>query len=207
MSHNPQHMPTRQAAFTLIEVLLALALTTVVLTVTGQIAVQSLRSRRQAAMAIDRIEREALLFGVLAEDFANIIHTPPGDRAPLMVFGHQRQVLQLSALSSIATLNGDLHLIIRPATVRYRLVRHGDEMFDLIREVIDSTTPAAKAARETLASNVAGFDVEVLCDGMWGRSFPLSGDSVAAATAVRVSCRWGDKAQTTTRMFLVPHGK
>ncbi len=207
MSRSPQHVPTRQSAFTLIEVLLALALTTVVLTVTGQIAVQSLKSRRQAAMAIDRIEREALLFGILAEDFANIIHTPPGDRASLMVFGHQRQVLQLIALSSIATLNGDLHLIIRPARVRYRLVRHGDEKFNLIREVIDSTTPAAPTVRETLASNVADFDVQVLCDGMWERSFPFSGDSVEAATAVRVSCRWGDKAQTTTRMFLVPYEK
>lgn len=204
----PQAQSCR-TSFTLIEVLLALSLATLLVTVTGRIAIQSVMTRQEVMRAVARLEREAALFERLNDDFANMLFGLPGDKTPLMVFGRPRQVLQFSVLSVIPTSEGSLHVIRRPSTVRYRLAgdRQEGSGLDLVREIIDRTGRSAKPVRETVARSVAGFKIEVLCDGKWERKYPPAGQRAAKARAVRVSCRWVGSKQPSTRTFGVEHGR
>lgn len=197
----------RRTSFTLIEVLLALSLTALLVAVTGRIAVQAVTTRQSVGNTIVRLEREAGLFERLGADFAAILYVLPSEDPSLMVYGHPRQVLQLSALSPVPSLDESLHLVRRPATVRYRLVEdpHTDKELNLVRETIDLTGQSARPVSETVASQIAGFDVEVLCDDQWTDKYPPRTRRPAPARAVRITCRWSDSEKPVTRTFTLRH--
>lgn len=207
--NEPSRFPAalrRQAAFTLVEVLLALALTTVLIGLTGSIAVNSLRTRRYAQGVVRQLDREAYVLARIAEDLADLQCGLPGDASAISVFGTPRQVLQLSVLTAVPSVGYSLHLIRRPATVRYRLVgdRHESAGLRLVRETIDRTRVSARPVRETLSRGLESFRVEVLCDDQWTRSYPENDDETTGPLAVRVTCQWGGAEQEVTRVFLVP---
>lgn len=199
VAHTRMHRSVCVSAFTLIEILLALSLTTLVIAVTGQIAVQSILTRDEARRIVNSLERDAHLFHQLSNDFANLLHGLPGDEKAVMVFGSQRQVLQLSALSPMPDREGALHVIRRPATIRYRLDGRQCETTgcDLVREVLDRTRAGARAVRETIATKVAGLKIEVLLEDTWVEKFPPSNGQSGSPLAVRVSCRWLEMEAST----------
>lgn len=195
------------SAFTLIEVLLALALTTMLVTLTGRITMNSMAARQAAGRIVAELDRETVVFDRLDDDFANILDALPGENSPIKLLGSPRPVLQLSTLSPVGSAVGALHLPRRPARVRYRLKdNRGTDASDLVRETIDLTVPGAKPVPETIAVNVASFAVVALHDGEWLRTYLSNRRDSSQATAVRVSLRWLDSKRAYTQTFTVLHG-
>lgn len=192
-------------AFTLVEMLLALALTTVLITVTGRIAVQTLESQASFERLRQSSRRANLVFEQLATDVGRLLAGLPGETTPLTLFGTPRQVLQLSDLASTAEESGDLHSALRPATVRYRLSERTDAEggWRLTREVVDRTALGAVTMRETIAEQVAEFKVEVFSSGAWVTGFAPKESNAPTPAAVRVSVRWNGETESQTRTFLV----
>jgi type II secretory pathway component PulJ len=203
------HALHRRRSFTLVEMLLALALTALVVTVTGRIAVQTLTDQTEVERQARERDREAIVLGQLEEDFGGLLVGLPGETAPVAVFGMPRPVLQLSTLAAIPNPGAALHGVRRPAIVRYRLVENHDDPqeLNLVRELIDRTSTSATPLRETIAARVADFQVEVLNKGQWVSGYPPADARLADAQAVRVSWRWLNKPQSTVRTFAVQHAR
>lgn len=192
---------TVHSAFTLVEVLVALTLAALVVTIAGQVAVQTMRLSSQATRLMDGLDRDALIFDALRADF-DAITAPIGEDGPLVVFGQPQQTLQVNVLSSLPSMSAGLHLPRYPCTVRYRLVRppgRTDE-YHLVRETLDRTLLSATPVPETLATNLAGFAVEVLAAGKWQRTYPVAGQPDAQPKLIRVTWTWND-GSSTARMF------
>lgn len=195
-------------AFTLIEVLLALTLTTLLATLTGRIAVNSFTSRREAMGIVSRIEREAGLVERIEADLASLLPEVAETEPAVLVFGAPKPALQLTVLAADPAAAGCLHTPRLPATVRYRLIRESgrEEGFDLIRETVDQTIPRADPVRETVTTRVADFTIEVLHEGQWFDKFPLPEHQEVTLAAIRISCLWLDSPQRLSRTLVVPHG-
>jgi len=205
-----RHRPAAGIAFTLVEVLVALALTALVAGLTGQIATTTLLNRALVGKRLRLIRRDTYVFDRLSEDVDQIVSIQ-GDPV-VTVFGSPHPVLQFAALAEDATTSGELHSARVPQTVRYRLVRErvGDA-YTLIRETIDRTSIGASPLRETLGTDLLDFGVEMFVDDSWTRIPPAGGDRVATgghraggATAIRVSCRWAGDDEPVVRTMAVP---
>ncbi len=193
-------------SFTLVELLAALALTALVVAITGRIALQGVNTRKAVTDLISRLEGEAVVFESLREDFATLLTGLPGDQTPVRVFGAPRQVLQLSTLAAITQGNATLHLVRRPATVRYRLAGEGSEKgLDLVREVIDRTDAGARPVSETIGRHLASFALEVLAKNKWTTGQPAKDDRPEDVQAVRVTLGLSG-GDPVTRTFVVSSG-
>lgn len=193
-------------AFTLVEMLLALALTAVLFTLTGRVVVQTLQAQTFLEQDGSRSRRVDLVFDRLSTDLERWLPGLPGETAPLTVFGTPQQVLQFSTLAASAEEPGSLHVALRPATVRYRLSENSnaDGSSSLVREVVDRTNAAALPLRETLAEQLVEFKVEVFSRGAWVNGFAPTESNTPPPSAVRVSLRWVDAPQPQSRIFRVP---
>ncbi len=210
-----------QRSFTLVEVLVALALTTLVVSLTGRIAVQTLTTRKAVTRIAARLERDAVVLDRLAQDLSNLLPGLPDDKSPLLLLGDRLPVLQLSALTTMPGHDDSLHLTRYPATVRYRLTgRRGEPGgLTLVRETIDRTDRAAIPRRETIATGVKELSMEILTDGdSYSKYPPASGQASASGYAparghtldpwaVRVTLRWIDSERSWTRTLPVPHAR
>jgi len=185
--------------------LLALALTAVLITVTGRIAVQTLESQASFERMGNTARRADLVFDQFAADLQRLLPGLPGETSPLRLFGTPRQVLEFSALASTEKESESLHTAFRPATVRYRLAENSDfsGARSLTREVRDRTELGAVASRETIAEHLEEFKVEVFSRGQWVTGFAPNDPSLPIPTAVRVALHWTDDSQPQTRTFLV----
>jgi prepilin-type N-terminal cleavage/methylation domain-containing protein len=208
-SCDSRHRPPVRGAFTLVEVLIALALTALVAAVTGQIAVSTLQNRQVVEKRLRLIRRDAYVFDRLAEDVDRLIRIQ-GEPA-VTVFGSPHPVLQFTARADDTASSADLHTARLPQTVRYRLVRERiGETYTLIREAIDRTDIGAGPLHETLGVDLLDFGVELFVDDSWTRIPPTGGnrlaggDPAATVTAVRVSCRWAGEDKPVVRTLVVP---
>jgi type II secretory pathway component PulJ len=194
-----------RSAFTLVEMLLVLALTTVVITLTGRITVQTLETQAYLERDVQSSQRTNMVFDRLISDLSRLLPGLPGEVTPLTVFGTPQQVLQLSALASSFEENAGLHDALRPATVRYRLAEKSDSdgSWSLTREVVHRTASGAVPARETIGEQLAELKIEVFTRGAWVTGFAPTESNVPTPSAVRVSLRWADQADAQTRTFLV----
>jgi len=195
----------RRSAFTLIEVLLAVTLTAVLMTMTGRIAVNSAMSASDVEDVVRRIEWEARLFDLLASDVADIIPRHQGDGPSLKVFGTRRQTLELYVLSGVATIEGSIHLARHPMRVRYRLSDESrqDGGYDLVRETVDYTLPGTPPLREIVASGLAELSLEVYRGDQWTTSFAPNKKSESLLRAVRISIRWLGSKSAVSRVFMI----
>ncbi len=195
-------------SFTLIEVLVALTLTTLLFSVAGQVAINALKTRATVRESIAVLEREAVVFEQIATDLANLLRGFPGKKTPIRVFGYPKQVLEIDTLAPVFGLEESLHLVRVPATVRYRLLRHDLDAdgFDLVREVIGRTSTAKGLVRETLAAGMTSLGVQVHYDNQWINTYPPADKPQRDPAALRISFRWLETTQTATRTFLVRDG-
>ncbi len=210
-------------AFTLVELLAALALAVFVAAMTGEIALQAATARQSVNDRIAKIERREVVFQRLASDLEHLLDDAGSGAPPLKLFGSPAQVLELRCLAEFE--EGDaLHVPMRPATVRYRLVDSpaGNGTKDLVREVSDLTLTRPTTSRETLAVAVGleaavkdkvgvsvgevavgVFAVEVFDGVRWSASFPSSRRKQSTAEAVRVTFQQlGDKKATTRTYWI-----
>lgn len=194
--------------FTLVELLLALALGAMLTALVGRIAVAALASRQYAEEALGGMERRAILFEALADDFAALLPGIDSERGSIVVFGMPQPVLEIASAAAMDREMSALHAPYRPALVRYRSTATPDQPDEriVVREVLDLTDPAAVVIRQTLATNVESFEVAVLQAGEWsaGTARQATGRQATArdrVTAVRVSVRWKGSDEVFIRTF------
>lgn len=205
-------------AFTLVELLAALALAVFVAAITGEIALQAAIARQSVNSRISDIERRQVVFEQLASDLGQLLDEAEAGAPPLKLFGSPAQVLELRTLAEFEH-SAALHVPMRPAMVRYRLIDSpaGNGTKDLVREVLDLTLSRPATSRETLAVGVGvgvavgvggavgGFAVEVFDGDRWAASFPSGGRKESAAQALRVTFKQSGDENAITRTYWVGH--
>lgn len=199
----PRRAPNR--AFTLVELLVALALTALLAVVSGRIAAATLHIRDTVIRGVDHAERDARIVDRLADDVANLLIL---DSQPTVsLFGTPRPVLQLSVLTAASTAGSTLHVPRVPAAVHYRWVRdrESERVGDIVREVRNRTHPGAPPLRETLATQVAELKFEVWRQREWVTQYPSTKND-APARAVRVAVTWADTKRSVSHTFLLSDG-
>jgi prepilin-type N-terminal cleavage/methylation domain-containing protein len=192
-----------RSAFTLVEVLVALALTGLLLSITGRMAVSALRDRDVVAKRLGAIDAHAAIFDQLARDFKARLPDGVGSDTPasVAVFALPSPVIRMNVLSPLPQAQTQLHVAQFPIEVRYRLVQKNTGIFDLVRETLDLTTPGAIPLRRTVARGLSRWDVEILADGEWGSQYPTEAEEPAAIQALYVGITLPN-GETASRLFL-----
>lgn len=154
--------------FTLLEVLIALTLTAVVLSVGTQMVISGLRSENHAVAIIATMDREGLLADVLRNDLTNLLVL---DEQPCLTLTAGVPP-QLELVTRTAVETGEASgATDRPARVVYRLSRTNMDLPGrLIRQIVDLTRPEAPPAEETIADGVQSWQVDVWNEGQWTRT-------------------------------------
>ena len=190
--------------FTLVEVLAALALTSLLLALAGNIAVSAWSGKAAVERSLARIERDAYLEEMLFRDIQSVVgglsENPP---LRLDTAGGMPQ-LELDVLTTTQE-STSLHVAKYPATVTYKLERKRDPgTSTLLRTVTDRTVANAKPARRQLADDLAELQIALLVKGQWVHEYPSAAGSRDSVKAIRVSWRWVDSSATEVRTWLVP---
>lgn len=190
----------RSAAFTLLEILLALALSAMLIAVVGRVAAQTLEARAYVESEIEILERAARVFTALERDIAFLMPEGLAGVPAVRISGGLRPALQLTVLSGVGTAGG-VHLARRPCTVRYRVLSEWQST-RLVREVMDHTVPGSKPELQTLSRAVQRIEITVFAQGQWRDSIDGLGKEVGIA-AVRVRCHWPDDTPAAVRTFII----
>lgn len=156
----------RAPGFTLIEVLLALVLSGVVISLSGQVAVQTLQIDRSVERQIVSRIRTHHVADVIAADLAAAFDDAVRlDSVQLEVDPNGRPRILIKCLAARAT---DTPYLTRlPAQVTYRLVRMDNQRLRLERTVAFLTEESAAALETTVARDLAVFTVLVWQDQRW----------------------------------------
>ncbi|MEK6674126.1 MAG: prepilin-type N-terminal cleavage/methylation domain-containing protein [Planctomycetota bacterium] len=198
--------PSCARSFTLVEVLVALALTALLLSIVGPIATGALRSRNAASDIAARIHRESAVIDSLENDLRRLLDGLSEHGSSVRVFGFPQQTLELDVLGVVHEKADALHEALYPSTVRYRLMRTTDSENNLVRESHDHTNASAKTQRETLASHITLFEVEVFDGRSWLRSFPdPRKSSTKGVQALRIRMAWRNSPEPITHTLGVSH--
>lgn len=205
MNQSPKNPNAHRIAFTLVEVLVALALSSLLVGVTGSILVSVVQTRTLVERDIAMRTRVARVFDRIERDVRNVLPASSKEEPSVRVFGSPQQVMQLSVLTGMADDGSSLHQQKHPAVVRYRLVRDTvrRDRRKLVREVIDQTKINAAPVRETVAYGLAQFAIETITDAR--DSARPKNDSRDKPRALRITCRWNDGQTPHTRSFVLEH--
>ncbi len=185
-----RHLVARRHAacgFTLLEVLVALTLTAVVLSVGARMAISGLRSEQHATAVIASMDRESALADVLRDDLASLLVL---DEQPcLTLTAGVPQQLDLTAAAWIDDGSGTgSH---RPAHLTYRLVRDRlDAPARLVRQTVDLTHPEKPPLEEVVADPVSSWQLDVRHEGGWTRTAAWKG----VPRLIRIEVQWADGA-------------
>ncbi|MEK6677215.1 MAG: prepilin-type N-terminal cleavage/methylation domain-containing protein [Planctomycetota bacterium] len=198
--------PSRAQSFTLVEVLAAMALTALLLSIVGPIATGALQSRNAASDVAARISRETVVLEHLEGDLHRLLDGLSGQGSTVRVFGFPQQTLELDVLGVVHEKADALLEALYPSTVRYRLMRTTDSENNLVRENRDHTHISAKTHRETLANRLILFDVEIFDGRSWLRTFPDPRISpTKGVQALRIRLAWQNSAEPITHTLVVSH--
>jgi prepilin-type N-terminal cleavage/methylation domain-containing protein len=191
---------TLHNAFTLVEMLVALLLSGVTLTICATVTVQSARMQRAAEWTVKRDWERIRVFGQIESDVDSVLSTVPIGET-LRVGQDGSQLLQVFCLAEVPSENAFRAARV-PARVTYFLESGGadSEGEMLVREVVDLTR-SLPARRQVIARGLERVSAELLREGDGGG---LSKDR-AAPTAVRVVCSWrGGPKRHDQRTILLP---
>lgn len=184
-------------AFTLVEVLLALTLTAVVMTLVGRIAVQSLNLTKTIEQQRDEHHRRAYWRDRMDRDLASAIDLSRSVTANLDAHGRPRiRIMALAADSETVEVASDL-----PTEVEYRVLRTEDHL-RLVRESRSLLRSQAVVASETLACGMQSIDVEMWIEGTWLPVTNNPGKRQPKPEAIRITVQWPDQSlqQRTWRL-------
>lgn len=189
---------TKRRSFTLVELLVALALAALLLAATGQAALSVAQLQRVTENRLRRHEVESRLWESMADDLSRLTAPFPGEETNLRLPDAGSPTLELSAL--VAVDFDDLHVPLLPAKVRYRTETERDQT-RLLREVVDVTALGRPVNKERIAQSLTEFRVEALVQGTWTKVYPIANRTRSAAQALRVSIRWKNGEEATQRTF------
>ncbi len=196
-----------RTAFTLLELLLALALAATVLAATSQTLIGTMNVQRAVTDTVGQQVASDLVLDSLAADLDRRL---PGvkDAVSIGLDTHHRPTIEVRCL---AAEPGDaLHTALVPARVQYRLVRMADDdqRLRLVRTVgwlIDHAE--GPGVTTTVCPDLADLQVELYLAGEW---LPLTAEvlnSPNRPTAFRVHVHQPGQADPLTRTFLLEPGR
>lgn len=208
MTSSPCPKRTRNG-FTLVELLASLALAVFVVAITGQVAVQAIVTRDHVSAQIQTQRRIESAWQWIERDLQSLLPAAASKDGVVRVMGKDPQVIEMTVLSDFDGNGDSLHVVRRPAVVRYRLIDNapnGMRPARLVREIQDITDPAAGMAMRTIATSMSGFSVTALVDNQWiGEDGPLPHKALAMR-AIRISLAWDTDDPPQVRTFTIESG-
>ena len=195
-------------AFTLVEVLLALALTGTTLALAARIALNVLKARQAVTGTLDRQRRLDHVADCIAADLDGQL-TDIDDSVVIRLDANHRPLIEIVGLA--AEPGHSLHTSRLPATVTYRLVRapHEDLRLKLEREVQPLAGRSSVPWSTTVCNDLAGFEVELHDGQQW---LPLTARTlkqVPEPRGFRIAYHRAEDDTELTRTFVlgsVKHG-
>jgi hypothetical protein len=191
-------------AMTLVEVLLALTLATLALTLVGRMTVQTITLRDTVEHHLADKQREAFVLDALQEDLDNALSIKTVGAPRQTIGGEAHQLLQLEVLAAIPVSPEILHEPRLPAIVAYRLMAGNadDQGYKLVRELQDRTE-VDDGTRETLAVGLTNCTIEVLLQDTWKSQYVPERKDSPPPRALRVTLRWPSSAEPVSRLFVM----
>lgn len=185
--------------FTLIEVLIALSLAGLVVSVAGRVAVQALRTEKRIHELVASHVKTGRVFESIAADMAGRLE----GSVKLSLDANHRPMIEIDCLAPYPSQA--LHVPRLPSTVTYRLVRGhtGNRSLRIKRVVKNLTRPGGQLAETTIARDITEFGVTVFQRGRWE---PLSAKLAArlrTPEAFRVTYRLAGVDKAVSRTFLI----
>lgn len=191
-----------RSAFTLLELLLAVALSGTVLTLTARIALDALQTRRIITETVDQHQRLDFVTDSIAAD----LEARLTDAEQPLVIGldaNHRPRIELVCLA--AEPGGALHTSLVPAAVTYRLVRvpHETLRLKLQREVQPLAGRSAGPQVTTVCDDLADFEVTLHYGSGWLPLNARTGQRKETPAAWRVHYRRLGDRNVETRTFVI----
>ncbi len=187
----------RPSAFTLIEVILALALAGVVITLAGQSAVHSLRTERRVQNDIfQRAGSRHVLDGIRSV-WAQRLDAP----IRVGLDPNLRQTVGWTALLPVDSENVWRRRL--PCSVTFRLRRDQDGTFTLIKSIADLTRANTHAREQVVASGIRDFAVEAYDGRRWLKPEEVSDETEVAAVRLTLQMS-NDQSESMTLIAQVP---
>jgi prepilin-type N-terminal cleavage/methylation domain-containing protein len=202
MSPRPRHAPAR-AAFSLLEVLLALIIVALVMAAVGPALVGALRAQRQTRTMLEPLVMEQAAFALLRDDLLAAAR-PNGSLAqPLTIVAGQANGLRGDTLQVLSDGASPIHpsLAQRPPTVGQALVtwtaRTSDDQRGLawtrrVQANLLATGIAPTPVEEVVLDHLAQLTVEALVDGAFVESYDSDQVNAVLPLAVRISYAYLD---------------
>jgi type II secretion system protein J len=188
----------QRRAFTLVELLVALALAALLVVGTGRVTISAMQTQKAVEEKIQERARGAQVLDALARDWSRRTAALPGEESSLRLVESASSTLEFACLAPVAS--DELHVALLPGTVRYRVASEEREAV-LVREVIGATAPGHPMRRERLAKEVAEFNAEVWVDGRWVKSFPVAKNRQTNPRMLRVTLRFEGQSKALRRSF------
>lgn len=204
---NLLHCRRNAAAFTLVEILLAMTLTGLIVAISGRVVLQMSETRNSVENAAARMQRRTALELVMTEDFARLLPLLIKDKPPLVVVEGSVLVLELPALTFVSTEDESLHTPLRPCLVRYWKHHDIDGKSAIVREAIDLTDPAHVFGKEQVAKGIDAFNIAVRRKGDWNDVSSVTLIDAKDVEAVRIGASWIGDAEIWQQTFRMDHAK
>ncbi|ALU43910.1 type II secretion system minor pseudopilin GspJ [Pseudoalteromonas rubra] len=199
------HISSRQGGFTLIEVLLALAILAMVVTATHQILDTTLRAKEASEETVAELESLQTMFRLMDQDFNQMtkreVRNEAGDFSPTYII-HGRYNLN-SQYDGIAFVRdgwtNPISLLPRSElqAVGYRVVDDNlERIYRIYVDQLDGTEPRSQVILE----NVEELKFEFLDDKQkWQNSWDIKALPLAVAVTIQQQ-----EAEPIRRIFLTP---
>lgn len=202
---NRESKTAHRVAFTLVELLVSLALAAFIVAITGQLAVQAVITRERVSDDVARERRRQTVWRTLSQDMNSILPEAATDGTVMNVFGAPNQVLELHVLSVVPSPNDGLHAVRLPATARYRLVQDpiDSKKQSLVREATDLTQSSSPASWQTVSHGIRSFEVQVLANNIWTDRVKRNDDGDANIEAVRLAIKWEGDERPQVRTYVL----
>jgi prepilin-type N-terminal cleavage/methylation domain-containing protein len=187
-----------ETGFTLVELLLALTLAGLVLTVAARIVVQTLRiERRVEQIRSEQMQRSFPLDRLDADLDARIAGN---ERISIRLDANHRPRLEMFCLAAEA--GDEVHAPRVPARVVYRLARTPGNADDLrwIRETHPLVRPS-RSSDATIARGLTGLEVALFDGDRWRELAATSRRSADEPRAIRITLRWRGRDTPASRTY------
>ena len=213
MSEQTQHHNLRRSSsprrhvrsFTLVEVLLAVVLGSMLLATSSVIAVQCFASRGAVADEVETRWARRRVFDQFEADVTAACTWLPAETAVFEKGEDAGSLLSILALADAPTLQSPFRRRL-PARIVYRVHEaDGGHGRRLIRDVTFLTDPAGLSHRRVVAEGLTSVEIEQFSDTRWSGFGSDERGEAKPTMALRLTCQWADGREGgNARTVLLP---
>lgn len=179
------------SAFTLVEVMMALMLGSVVVAVCATITVQTAQLQSGVDARIARRWQRQRVGDQFAADVKSVLRGLPSDTNPIVINENDTQILRVFALADIPSVNL-LGSSRTPAEITYRVsaASHETAAKRLIRRVRDLADPQGATYEYVLAEGLEDVRIEQFDNDSWRSKVERREGVPLDPVALRLICTW-----------------